>query len=225
LGAVIQTNTTVETACASIGAWFDNAMGQSSNQFKRRVRTIAFIGGLGICLVLNVDTLYLARTLWNDPALRLSVANAAESAINNPTSASTSQTATANAQNLNTTLQPLLDLRLPIGWEVPAANSCASTDTNCNQAFTAQSAFDATSPRNLANLLPWNNPSGGWLIFVLNKLIGWVLTTFAIMQGSDFWFNLLGRITSARARLTQAATVLSGGQAAPTSDGGSGSQG
>jgi hypothetical protein len=65
-------------------------------------------------------------------------------------------------------LQGLLDLRLPIGW-------------------------------NVNNSL---NISDGQSVFL--KVLGWIITTLAIMQGSDFWFNLLGRLTAAR----QAATKM-----------------
>ena len=37
-----------------------------------------------------------------------------------------------------------------------------------------------------------------------------VLTTFAIMQGSDFWFNLLGRIAQARTAITKNSDTDSG---------------
>ena len=47
--------------------------------------------------------------------------------------------------------------------------------------------------RNLWNMLPGNNES--WFGLLLQKLLGLVLTTLAVMQGAPFWFDLLKRVS------------------------------
>ena len=47
--------------------------------------------------------------------------------------------------------------------------------------------------RNLWNVLPGGNP--GWFGLLVEKLVGLLLTTIAVMQGAPFWFDLLRRAT------------------------------
>jgi hypothetical protein len=149
--------------------------------------------GLLLALILNVDTLMLASTLWNDPALRQAVAVAAEESaeraqradIADPGSEQSTDL-TESAQRAQATVEDLLDLRLPIGWEYtpPTAgdnDSPAVVEVNPNDDL-----------RDFSNVLPAHNPN--WLSFLLRKIIGLGVTMIAIAQGAPFWFNLLNRL-------------------------------
>ena len=214
LAAVLAGARTYDDARSKVTAWFDNAMNHLTAIFKLRVQLIGFTAGLFICIALNVDTLYLARTLWNDPTMRQTVAEAASRTLNNP-SAQGAEAPARSVEDLTNELQPLLDLRLPIGWEITPVVVCSVEELaaqTCTPTAEAVAETSQGSPRNLANFLPANNPTGGWLNFVLYKLAGWILTTFAIMQGSDFWFNLLGRLTAARTNVSKINEAITGGQ-------------
>ncbi len=220
LEPILASVTSYEEARNKVAVWFDDAMTHLSSLFKRRVQFIAFIAGLFVCVTLNVDSLYLARTLWNDPTVRQTVATAALQTLQRGSDPNT-QASVASVDDLTNKLQPLLDLRLPIGWEIEPVVRCsaeAAAAQTCMPTAQAVAEVAQASPRNLANFLPANDPIGGWLNFALYKLAGWILTTFAIMQGSEFWFNLLGRITAARTQMNKLAEAMSGGQpAAPGS--------
>jgi hypothetical protein len=41
--------------------------------------------------------------------------------------------------------------------------------------------------------------SGGWPLFILSKIVGVLLTVFAISLGAPFWFDLLNRVVNLRA--------------------------
>ncbi len=191
LETIIATAESFQDAQVKVAAWFDNSMNHLSALFKRRVQVISFVAGLLVAIILNVDSLHLARTLWNDPALRQAVIFAAESA--SQATVQEAGTTQQDLEQLRQTLQTFLDLRLPIGWEIN----------------TTPDALALISPRNAANFSPVLNPAD-WLGFLVLKVLGWVLTTFAIMQGSDFWFNLLGRIASARTAVTKISETVSG---------------
>lgn len=193
LETVIATAQSFQDAQAKVAAWFDNSMNHLSTLFKRRVQLISFLAGLLVAIILNVDTLHLARTLWNDPALRQAVIVATESASQTQIQDTTGATTQEEVERLRQTLQTFLDLRLPIGWEIN----------------TTPDALALVSPRNAANFSPVLNPAD-WLGFLALKVLGWVLTTFAIMQGSDFWFNLLGRLTQARTAVAKISETVSG---------------
>jgi predicted Zn-dependent protease len=155
---------------------------------------VSFIAAVLVAIILNVDTLHLARVLWNDPALRQTVVYAAENATQSQIDAAASGTPTTqeDLDKLRDNLQTFLDLRLPIGWE----------------ANTSADALALASPRNVSNFSPVFNSN--WVGFLTLKLIGWILTAFAIMQGSDFWFNLLGRLTQVRTAAAKITESVSG---------------
>jgi hypothetical protein len=210
LETVLGTAQSLQDAEAKLASWFDSAMTQLSNLFKRRVQFVSFFVALLVAIILNVDTLHLAKTFWNDPALRETVVVAAQRQVAvapQNTTLPDQATLDQRAQALQEAIQPLLDLRLPIGW-IWSPFQPDPNDTNPEGArLIAQS--DA---RNAANFFPGNDTN--WLGFWLYKLVGFILTTFAIMQGSDFWFNLLGRLTQARAALSRVSSDSGTGQGA-----------
>ena len=53
--------------------WYDEEMDRLSGWYKRRTKWFLLLWGLGLALVLNVDTALLARTLWTDSTLRSAV--------------------------------------------------------------------------------------------------------------------------------------------------------
>jgi hypothetical protein len=214
LESIVASATSVEDAQKKIAAWFDNSMTHLTSLFKRRVQFIGFLAGLFVCIAINVDTLYLARTLWNDPTMRQTLATAAAAEAARENAAQSAETQAQNLGDVTNRLQPLLDLRLPIGWESIPIIDCSAQP--CTQAAQAQVQTAQQNPRNLANFLPSSNSFGGWLNFLIYKIAGWILTTFAIMQGSDFWFNLLGRLTAARTNVTKLNEAISGGQIPPS---------
>lgn len=198
LETILSTSQTLQEAEQQIGDWFNEGMNRATALFTQRMQAFSILIGLLIALILNVDTLQLARGLWEDPALRSAVAAAAQQADLGTLmqSAEGSDSSPQSAEDFNRELQAsieaarstvdmLFDLRLPLGWRYqdlsgidPAAPGAALllADTN-----------------NLWNYLPGNNSA--LLSLLLNKLLGLAATTIAIAQGAPFWFNLLNRLT------------------------------
>ena len=194
LEAVLSSVKTLQEAEDKIEEWFNNSMTRVSDAYTRRMQYISLFVGLMLALILNVDTLNLAVTLWNDPALRQAVATAAEQSaeraqradIADPNSPQ-SENLTESAIRAQTTVEDLLDLRLPIGWEfTPAA-------TTANDSSAVVDLNPYGDLRDASNFLPAYNPNG-WFSFLLTKLIGLGVTMIAIAQGAPFWFNLLNRL-------------------------------
>lgn len=72
----------IEEAQAKIEFWFNARMDIVSELYKRNIQKLSFLIGLVITLVLNVDSLHLARTLWDDPAVRQTLEAVAQESIN-----------------------------------------------------------------------------------------------------------------------------------------------
>jgi hypothetical protein len=198
LTAVLNTASNLEEARQKIGEWFNGMMDRATDTYVKEMRRISIIISLLLSLVLNVDTMQLARVLWEDPALRTAVAVTAAANVNqmqqdvenqvNPTqsgqgSVEEVQEAVNEAQ---VTLETLLELRLPIGWVIEPIR----TEVNPELAL----SVDRLDPRNLWKFWPPNNPDG-WLELWLFKIAGIALTTIALSQGAPFWFDLLRKLT------------------------------
>jgi hypothetical protein len=74
---VAEGQSTFLEARRNLEGWFDNSMDRLSGWYKRRSQTLAFIIGVSVAIVLNVDSLQLASQLWRDPVVRESLANQA----------------------------------------------------------------------------------------------------------------------------------------------------
>ncbi len=92
------------------------------------------------------------------------------------------------AEATQETLQTLLDLNLPIGWQYVTV-----TDEMVTQARELGLRDPRDNVNNIYNLIPGN--SSDWLLLWVQKIIGIILTTIAASQGAPFWFDLLNRLT------------------------------
>ena len=207
----------IEEAQDKLEFWFNNRMDQLSEMYKKNIQYMSLIIGVLLAVLLNVDSLFVANTLWNDPALREALVQTAQAQLESgelENSVTQSQEALQQAQNnaestpeptmpvtgevdntqtpsdteqVQDSIQDLLALRLPIGWEFTAlAGGCEPTvlGNPCDDS------------RNLWNLGPANNAA--WFGILIRKLVGWAITVIAISQGAPFWFDLLNRIARGR---------------------------
>ena len=148
----------------NIEDWFDSSMDRVSGWYKRRVQWITLIFGLGIVILVNVDTLAIGSNLYTNAAMRDSlVAASQEYAKADSTQAnlesSEVQPCTSPECRVANNLDKIRSLGLPIGW-------------------------------NINDLQSFPNTPGGWL----TKGVGWIITAFAISLGAPFWFDLLNKI-------------------------------
>ncbi len=206
----------VDDARFKIDFWFTTRMTELSDSYKRNIQYLSFGLGLLLTLMLNIDALHLARSFWDDPSVRTAINTAAITTISdgtlqqNTNTAGSTQTsnetleqpqaestqepsASGNLGNLATmsvdvqrSIDNLLALRLPIGWEFTIVEEGCTAD----EAGLVSPRCD--DKRNAWNFLPGNNPS--WLTLLIVKFIGWGITAVAISQGAPFWFDLLNRL-------------------------------
>ena len=152
--------------------WFDDAMDRASGEYKRFSQYFLLAFGFAVAAVLNVDSISIATTLWNDPAsARTAIVQAATATANNP--------APGTSPNDNTTavLQQLQSLPIPIGWNE-----------------VAKSAGETTNPLTIfAHAVFGDGAHGLW------RVLGWVLTAFGVSLGAPFWFNALQQMMGLRA--------------------------
>jgi hypothetical protein len=172
LGFIDSAQGDVNAAQQKIEHWFDDTMERVTGWYKRTAQKIIFAAGIALCLLLNADTFTIARELWSDELLRNAMVNQATNRAHD--------TKLSNAISSASATVPSGDLTLAELQQVSAAVS-------------------------VAHPLPlgWRHETNGLRIFLtwpdgLWKLLGILATSFAILMGAPFWFDLLNRVINLR---------------------------
>jgi hypothetical protein len=176
----------LEAARKSVEQWFDNSMGKLSELYKKETREVIFVMGFMLCVFLNLDTIMIVKTLYQNEALRDTVVAAAveKSAqeLSNKSGKPSNTPILGTVQALETEVNELREgldqLGFPIGWK-----------------------FGVTMKED-PRALPDEQDTLAWLY----KLLGILITTVAISLGAPFWFDLLRKLVSFRKQLESTAT-------------------
>jgi hypothetical protein len=128
----------------NVEAWFDSGMDRVSGWYKRRTQTILFVIGAAITLSANVDTVAIARFLYENRGAREALVAQAQAVAKDSTVLRADARATRAA---------LDSLQLPIGWGVASAR------------WTSGSASRGGWDR-------WVAPVLGWIITTLAITLG-----------------------------------------------------
>lgn len=189
---------TMDEAQVRIAQWFNDSMDRTTNYFKRTMEYYSIAVGLIVAILLNVDSLFIAQSLWNDPALRDAVVAAAETAAQDATLETQANEGTTTNEDdpvagasdaliaAEATLDDLLALRLPMGWSYQNPNEIADE------------RLAISAERNLYCLLGGSGCDEGLFWLWLTKIMGITATGIAVAQGAPFWFGLLGRISTGK---------------------------
>jgi hypothetical protein len=87
--------------------WYDDTMDRVSGWYKRYVQRIVLVLSVALVLVVNLDAVNVAENLWQVPAERAAVAQAA--ATNH---------ADATTKSVDADVRGIASLHLPLGWHV-----------------------------------------------------------------------------------------------------------
>ena len=197
----------VAKAKEQIENWFNDTMDRLSGAYKRKAQFLAFVIGLVLALVLNVDSIHVANSLWREPTLRQTIIAQAKdyaSAQTTTTPASTDGSVENPIFTIPQLERQLQVLNFPFGWTTNPVEY--NQGVGCD--LTAASAYDPqgnptrllgihvrkvcvpvvnTVPLNLDNLAGW-----------LTKLLGLLITGAGAAQGAPFWFDILKKFINVR---------------------------
>jgi hypothetical protein len=195
LSTILSTSKTVEEAEQKIGQWFDNGMSRATTAFQNTMQYWSLAIGILLALVLNIDTIDIARTLWEDEGFRYTLNStiqatditqlqqiSQEAAPTDIVAQSVEDDTGMEMAGVNAleTYRHISDLRLPIGWNFQPLNPAEDEDFVGN-------------PRYTWNFIPGNYD--GWFVLWVTKIIGLGATMVAIAQGAPFWFGILRRLS------------------------------
>lgn len=201
LSTVIASAENMDVARGNLESWFNNSMQRASASYGGKMKNLSIVVALFFALALNIDTLHIARTLWEDPARREIISNEANYAVQSgelqsqldgseaddefraaqSDDESSLEDAIETGASVAYQLQDIQDLSLPIGWSFEAWRDLP------------EGSYALSDPNNLWNYFPQNNPEG-WLGLLAAKIFGIAATVIAAAQGAPFWFGIVNRI-------------------------------
>ncbi len=191
-----------DAARSNLETWFNNAMSQATASYKGTMKKLSLFVALVFALAFNIDTLHIARTLWDDPAAREQISSELSYSVGSGQlqtqlnedegDADVIRASQADPEDtigeaveagaaIANQLQDIQDLRLPVGWVMAPVDDQISAQTTSEEI------------NNLWHYFPDNNPDG-WLGLLGAKLLGIAATAVAAAQGAPFWFGLVNRI-------------------------------
>jgi hypothetical protein len=160
----------VDKARQGVEHWFNDTMDRISGWYKRMAQKIIFAAGLVLCCAVNADTIMIVKELWNDQALRSAVVASAVNKVQPGRPSETDSTASPSAGNQAIPLQQVVS-------QIREANT---PPVGWNRAVGDVRALPGT-------VLDW-----------FLKVLGILLSSFAITIGAPFWFDLLNNIINLR---------------------------
>jgi hypothetical protein len=185
----------VATTRVNLESWFNDAMERLSGAYKSRAQYIAFLIGYILALLLNVDSISVATSLWREPILRQAILVQAQTYTGpvTPQGAAISYPL-VDIPALETQLQ---GLNIPIGWTFSPVNviagQCAILPIKAGQIWGIPSLDNLGQPicNGISNLPRDLND-------FLVKMLGMLITGLAAAQGAPFWFDILKKFISVR---------------------------
>ena len=185
----------VATARINLESWFNDAMDRLSGTYKRRAQYISFIIGIILALILNVDTLNVAASLWREPILRQAILVQAQNY--SAAEATPDITAAGPLVNIPVLETQLQGLKIPLGWSITPFNigrgQCSLLPIKPGQVWGIPTRnYEGLPLCNRINNLPAD--LNGWLA----KILGMLITGLAAAQGAPFWFDILKKFINIR---------------------------
>jgi hypothetical protein len=226
LAQITAANGDLDKLRSNVAGWFDSSMDRVSGIYKRDVRRISFTIGLLLAAIVNGDTFRVSQALWNDSSLRSGIADSA-SAIMTKIAATQpdrikpdgakSDNAKANGAKADDTKS---DNTAPAVATPENAKPEAAKPENAKPGDNKpDSAGSGPIEKALNDIKDWQDqlrpfplgwntdplgdkikawPSFNLAIPILVKILGLLLTAFAISLGAPFWFDMLGMFVQIR---------------------------
>jgi hypothetical protein len=181
----------------NIETWFNDAMDRVSGWYKRRTQVIILALAVLVAAVSNADTIHIAKALSNDPALRQAiVAQAQEFAKQGQALVVTQESIpakeTGKAGSGIAGEESLSERENPPTSPPPATPSTGRVDSPSDRINDSIAKLGQ-----LGIPLGWKAWPEGW--DWVNKVIGLLITAFAVSLGAPFWFNILQKVAKIRA--------------------------
>jgi hypothetical protein len=162
----------MDKARKAVENWFNDTMDRVSGWYKRMAQKIILGAAVLLCCAVNADTLMIVKELWSDQALRSAVVASAERKVQSgkPSPADSSGVSVPSTGEQSVPLQQVVNEIREINAP-PIGWRCVAGDI-----------------RSL--------PNSGLAWFL--KVLGILLSSFAVSMDAPFWFDMLNNIVNLR---------------------------
>jgi hypothetical protein len=185
----------VASTRTNLESWFNDSMSRISGSYKRHAQLSAFIIGFVLALILNVDSINVATSLWREPTLRQAIL--AEAQNYTPPAASQTASTPDPIQNIPALKVQLQALNIPFGWTIAPMNTaggqCTLLPTKTGQVWGIPNR-DNNGKVICSGIMNLPIDLNGWLA----KVLGMLITGAAAAQGAPFWFDILKKLVNVR---------------------------
>ena len=158
---------------AKIEGWFNDSMDRAAGWYKHRAQNILLGIALVITVMLNVDTIKLAQSLWDNPVERQATVDLAQQYVDSK------KDVLQNNQELKKQANDLAllgqQLSFPFGWQ------------NWHGYAEARQHAEEQKQAPPSVIMFWGETAVGWLV-----------TTLALSLGAPFWFDILNKFMVVR---------------------------
>ena len=173
----------IDVARKTLENWFNAAMDRVTEWYKRRSQFFILMLSVAVSFAINANTLTIIERLSIDTSLRQALVEQAKSVDIDKSKAT--QRIAQNASDIDA-WYGLGQFGFPVGWADgwpgPHANPLYVTPTFA------------------ANSWDW------WWYWILQPVLGLLLTAFAVSLGAPVWFDIMNRLVSLRAAVRPAST-------------------
>ncbi len=169
----------------SIENWYNDAMDRVGGWYKQTTQYIIFIIALVVCFSLNIDSIKISQTLWNDTALRQVIVETASS--------QNFKDLASQQSDLRNTTENTEAITTPVNGKITDAVTTDDLDTSIDN-----SAALLAQIKDLKLPIGWHEEKFAevnWFV----KLMGLLITALAASLGAPFWFQLLNKVVDLRA--------------------------
>jgi len=192
--------------------WYNETMERLSGVYKRRAQIVAFLVGVLLAILVNIDSVGIIESLWREPTLRLALVARAEAEAAQAKASGQTPQQTESTNPVADLQAKLQDLSIPLGWTVlpksdPSVSLCkwmpTSIRTDNDRFGFLLPAIESFNDVKLAltgkaTLICYTpavnaNETNGF-----KWLLGILITGGAAAQGAPFWFDLLGKLVNVR---------------------------
>jgi hypothetical protein len=198
LNLLEEANGEYERFLKNIERIFDDAMDRASGWYKKKIQKVIFFISLFIAVTLNVDTINIAKVLWKNPGDLAQSANKIGSLTKNMNYDPTSTELSVKDVSGNM----LLEQKLVVD----------TADTNVTHKSMDSLLLQSRKVEVILNEvgIPMGWGKGNYptvtfkadvwefIIAWLTKIMGLLITSFALWMGAPFWFDLLNKLVNLR---------------------------
>ncbi len=202
VGELKSSTDVVATAIDELEHLFDSTMDRASGWYKVNAQRIAFVIGLVLAVLLNVDTIHVGQELWQNEDLRAAAVGAAGAFLADA----------ENQEQLRASCVAEVTGGAPAATGDAAPGLDAATWEKIRACTARESQAVLTALAEVGYPIGWFNGEEGRLQLRSGQSwpeapIGILLTALALSLGASFWFDLLGKFMKVRMTGKREATM------------------